>query len=408
MWVRGRAWSSCNPTKGLASSTAKTQMTTILLLQQGSPSQANSAGSGTPFFLRQAMERAGAKVIVEDCEPRGTSRALLACRTFSRRRARWSARFNASADGFAVRSRIAQRQVNAVREPVDAVIQYGSSFDPGRRFPYYVYSDDFTRNAVAEQRSWGGQLTGVEALEAEKLEDRLFVEADGVFAFSERIRRRFTIVPGLDLSSVHVAYPGANFSDPPPEVSVLTRSARPTVLFVGKEWERKGGPCVIEAFKRVRVRVPTARLVVVGPQTPVAGAGVEHVGYLSKDDPEHARRLRRLFEEAWVFCLPTTYEPFGIAFVEAMWFGLPCIGTDDWAIPEIIEEGVTGFRVAANDADAVAERIVSVLTSTAERARMSAAGRNRAETLFSWDATARRMLDVIARRTQALPGRQAA
>lgn len=299
-----------------------------------------------------------------------------------------------------MRSRIAQRIASEVVKPIDAVVQYGSSFDPGRRFPYYVYSDDFTRNAVAEQRSWGGQLTKLEALEATALEDRLFQEAAGVFAFSQCVRRRFVSVPGLEQSLVHVAYPGANFAERPPEVSTLARAARPTVLFVGKEWGRKGGPCVIEAFKRVRAQIPRARLVVVGPRKPVEGVGVEYVGYLSKDDPEHALQLRRLYEEAWVFCLPTTYEPFGIAFVEAMWFGLPCIGTDDWAIPEIIEEGVTGFRIPAHDAEALAQRIVTVLSSSAERARMSHAGRLRAETLFSWDATALSMLKVINSRAQ--------
>jgi glycosyltransferase involved in cell wall biosynthesis len=293
------------------------------------------------------------------------------------------------------RSRLAQEQVAGVRDPVDAIIQYGSSFDPGRRYPYYVYSDDFTRNAIAEQRSWGGRLSSAEARDVTRLEDRLFVDAAGVFAFSERIRRRFASVPGLDPAFVHVAYPGANFAERPPSISTLSRSGRPTVLFVGKEWDRKGGPCVLEAFKRVRAVIPTARLIVVGPTGAVSGEGVEHVGYLSKDNADHAAQLRRLYEEAWVFCLPTTYEPFGIAFVEAMWFGLPCIGTDDWAIPEIIDEGTTGFRLPVNDPTALADRIIRLLSSGADRGRMSLAARLRAETLFSWDATAHRMLSVI-------------
>lgn len=375
-------------------------MTTVLLLQQGSPSEANSAGSGTPYYLRNAFERAGVNVLVRDCEPRGAARFALAAKTWSGDRLRWSARFNASVQGFLHRSRLAQEHVTSVRDPVDAIIQYGSSFDPGRRFPYYVYSDDFTRNAIAQQRSWGGRLNPIEALEATALEDRLFVDAAGVFAFSERIRRCFASVPGLDQSLVHVAYPGANFAERPQDVSALARSGRPTVLFVGKEWERKGGPCLLEAFRRVRATIPAARLIVVGPVGTVSGEGVEHVGYLSKDNPDHAAQLRRLYEEAWVFCLPTTYEPFGIAFVEAMWFGLPCIGTDDWAIPEIIDEGTTGFRIPVNDATALADRMTRLLLSGADRERLSRAARLRAETLFSWDATAQRMLAVIHARAR--------
>jgi glycosyltransferase involved in cell wall biosynthesis len=65
------------------------------------------------------------------------------------------------------------------------------------------------------------------------------------------------------------------------------------------------------------------------------------VGHLNKSRLEDCKRLESAFGSATVFCMPTEFEPFDIAFVEAMYWGLPCIGPDVWAFPEIVRHGVT-------------------------------------------------------------------
>jgi glycosyltransferase involved in cell wall biosynthesis len=111
--------------------------------------------------------------------------------------------------------------------------------------------------------------------------------------------------------------------------------------------------------------------------------------------PEEGARLGAAFEAADVFCLPTRYEPFGIAYIEAMAYSLPCVGPDAWAVPEMIGDGVTGFVVPPEDTEALASRLVTLLTDPELAARLGAAGRRRAEEYFTWAATVERMLRVL-------------
>lgn len=106
-----------------------------------------------------------------------------------------------------------------------------------------------------------------------------------------------TVIPnGVDLSLFH---PGEK--DP-----------SPTILFVGTYRQRKRGKLLMDIFEReIRPAVPDAKLWMVCSDAPPA-AGVEVLGRLS--DAELADRYRR----AWVFCLPSTYEGFGVPYIEAM------------------------------------------------------------------------------------------
>jgi glycosyltransferase involved in cell wall biosynthesis len=95
-----------------------------------------------------------------------------------------------------------------------------------------------------------------------------------------------------------------------------------------------------------------------------------------------------------VFCLPTRFEPFGIAFIEAMYFGLPCVGTDAWAVPEMIVDGKTGFTIPIDDLDALTDRLLRLLGDRALARRMGRAGRGRAERHFTWEGTVQRMMQI--------------
>ena len=67
--------------------------------------------------------------------------------------------------------------------------------------------------------------------------------------------------------------------------------------------------------------------------------------------------LKRRFYDAQILVMPTYREPFGIVFVEAMWAKTVCIGTSIGAIPEIIQNGTTGFLVEPGDCVALSRAI---------------------------------------------------
>ena len=99
--------------------------------------------------------------------------------------------------------------------------------------------------------------------------------------------------------------------------------------------------------------------------------------------------MLELYQNTAVFCLPTRYEPFGIAFVEAMLAEVPCIGPRSWAVPEIIEHGKTGWLVPDGDVRALADAIVGALQSPGLSKEMGRRGRARALSMFTWEIAAR-------------------
>src|SRR5207248_10738046 len=110
----------------------------------------------------------------------------------------------------------------------------------------------------------------------------------------------------------------------------------PRFLFVGKDFERKNGPLVVDAFGEVRARWPDATLDVVGRHPRLDHEGVSGHGFLSLDRADHAERLRGLFERATCFVMPSLAEPAGYVFAEALSAGIGSIGTRNGGSATII------------------------------------------------------------------------
>jgi glycosyltransferase involved in cell wall biosynthesis len=167
-------------------------------------------------------------------------------------------------------------------------------------------------------------------------------------------------------------------------------------------FQRKGGDVLLAAFREVRMAIPDARLLVAGPRDlTLTDPGVENLGFLRKSDPDENRRLLEAYAAADVFALPTRYDPFPTVVREAMFFGLPCVTTDIWAMPEMVEDGTTGFTVPVGDSRTLAERLIRLLGDPELARQMGEAGRVRAEQRFTWPAVAGR----IHERLQLVVGR---
>ena len=105
--------------------------------------------------------------------------------------------------------------------------------------------------------------------------------------------------------------------------------------------------------------------------------------------------LSVLFARASLFALPTLREAFGLAFLEAMAFGLPVVATSVGAVPEIVGDGETGLLVPPRDPAALADACAALLGDPARARRLGEAGRARVEERFGWDRVAARMLEVL-------------
>ncbi len=231
------------------------------------------------------------------------------------------------------------------------------------------------------------------ALAAER---RLYDGLDLIFTMSDWLRRSFVDDFRQAPEKVITVGAGANLASLPqvPERSFES----PRILFVGKRWERKGGPQLLEAFRLMREERPDAELWIAGPEKPPAEApGVRFIGRVDRGSADGERRLDELYRGATVFAMPSVYEPFGVVFLEAMAYRLPCIGSDRCAMPEIIDDGVTGHVVGAFDTAGLARRLLEL--AEPDRARsFGEAGHGRFLERYTWDGVATRMLDAVAER----------
>ena len=375
----------------------------ILLLSEGDAESWDS-WSGISKSLVDALRAVGHHVETGDVDLTGADRVLGAALTFAPDRRRWTTKFHLHGTPFGLRSRRAARLIAAQRKRPDVILQVGATFDltGASTVPRFLCCDSNIRMADHGAATGYGDavsLTRPEQADVERRERRVYRRATGIFPLSERLRRSFIEDFGLPPERVHTIHAGPNFD--------ITRIPRgrprdardhpPTILFVGRQFHRKGGDLLVRAFGRVRQRLPDARLMIAGPASlDAAGPGITLLGNIDKNQPVGWTAFVAAYDSADVFCLPTRFEPYGVAFIEAMHFGLPCVGTDAWAVPEMIVDGETGFTVPVDDLDALTDRLLRLLGDQALADAMGRAGRARALRQFTWAGVVERLLQVIA------------
>jgi alpha-maltose-1-phosphate synthase len=275
-------------------------------------------------------------------------------------------------------------------------LQVGTECDaavgqPGR--PAYVITDCTTVQALAAGEFSVSQASPRVQAEAVEFQRQVFDHCARVLTLSDWARRSVVDDYGIDPGNVLAVGAGANLGDPlPPRPD----RGHPAVLFVGRDWEQKGGPLLLEAFRRARARVPSARLVVVGCAPPLAGEpGVEVVGTLDRHDPAQDRRLRELYATATCFSILSTFDAFPNVLLEAGAAGLPVVSTAEGSRPEAVVHGVTGLLAESRDPALVADALVAVLGDPDRAAALGAAAARRVADRYTWPLVTRAIAGAL-------------
>ncbi len=147
------------------------------------------------------------------------------------------------------------------------------------------------------------------------------------------------------------------------------RSPQPSLLFVGTLAGRKRGRFLLHEFtERVRRSHPDATLTIVGDQGPPCAGVTYRIGV---DDAE----LATLYRRAWAYVTPSTYEGFGLPYLEAMACGTPVVATPNPGSVELLDHGKYGVLAAD---DAFAASTSALLSDVRARDALTARGLDRA------------------------------
>jgi glycosyltransferase involved in cell wall biosynthesis len=192
------------------------------------------------------------------------------------------------------------------------------------------------------------------------------------------------------------------------EIAQRTKTDKLNILFVGNVIERKGLHTLLEATARLRQDGNSLYyLNVVGSLTsePEYAKEMQHkaeVSGLKSDVYFHGsldkEPLIEKLKQAHVLVVPSSYEGYGIVYLEGMGFGLPAIGTTAGAAGETISDGVDGFLIEPGDADLLASRLKFMNEKRDVLNQMSLAARQRYLRQPKWEETARQIREFLSKR----------
>lgn len=201
-----------------------------------------------------------------------------------------------------------------------------------------------------------------------------------------------------------IAYPPTDqFGSPLSEEEIIERAKKNAlrILFVGNVIYRKGLHTLLQAVTGLRSKVSVD---VVGSldTEPVHVKLIQEIisknhlsSFVFLQDSLNDEALVQKLKQSHVLVVPSSYEGFGIVYLEGMGFGLPAIGTTTGAASEVIEPGKTGYLIDPDDSKSLAEHLTSLAEDRGLLTRLALNARARYLRQPSWNETARNIRDFL-------------
>jgi len=213
-----------------------------------------------------------------------------------------------------------------------------------------VYTADATFSLISDYYpDYFSRQLSISQREGNLIEQSAISRADLLFYPSKWAARSAIKDYGADPSKVNIVPFGANIDKAPAKEIVFRKkkSDNCKLLFLGVDWERKGGEIAFNTMLELDKLGVEAELTVCGcvPPEEFKHDRMTVIPFLDKNDEVQSKELYNLFLGSDFLLLPTRTEAYGVVFCEANAFGLPAITTETGGVPGVIDPGKNGFML---------------------------------------------------------------
>lgn len=253
--------------------------------------------------------------------------------------------------------------------------------------PPIIFITDATPSFLEEFYNWPIKP---EAYEQEKIA----INASTVVIYSSdfmasRARQEYSAENSFNRDKFKVVPFGLNLVGIPEFISDKSFSGKINLLFVGRDWKRKGGDLVLAIFKLLKSQGHAVKLTIIGnnPEEAQLLEDIVIIPYIDKSVPEQKKKYFDILSEAHFLILPTRADCTPMVIAEANAFGTPVITTNVGGIPTLVEEGKNGFLL---DINATEEKYAELIMRTFNDPKLfrdlCMTSRIRFDTRLNWDA----------------------
>jgi glycosyltransferase involved in cell wall biosynthesis len=261
-----------------------------------------------------------------------------------------------------------------------------------------VYYTDLTFDQIRRDYGKLSNLTRRALAESDEIETSALNKATVAVFPSEWAMDSATREYGMSGDKVFKVPMGANLDVAPDAEQATGRKLEGEcqILFVGVDWDRKGGQIALDAVRTLRGHGIASALTVCGCVPPVTDACMRVIPFLNKSDPRDRWAFSRLFYESHFFVLPTKGDAFPIVLAEASAYGLPSLSSRTGGLEDLVFEGKNGFLLSPDSTGFdYATRIAEIWADPAQYARLQKSARKEFDERLNWSQWAQNLSQLF-------------
>lgn len=291
---------------------------------------------------------------------------------------------------------LARKALAAALPEVDGVFMHTTTLalmctDLLRKKPSVLSTDGTPSNKRNMRGAYGLQEQGRTREHAKRtLYRNVYGGAKGLVGWSNWVKASFVEDYGYREQDIAVIPPGVDLAD----FAAGDRNHElPRILFVGGDFERKGGKLLLEVF-RERLRGRAELILVTRDELPAEPGVTVH-----RNVKANSSELRELYATSDIFALPTLADCFSLVCMEALAASMPVVTTKVGGIPDIVKDGETGYLLEAGERGALGDALEALVGNASLRRSMGESGRVDAAARFDARENARRLFEFVRARS---------